>query len=59
MQQILYLLKAGTSQNTPKPAETTQKLLKRPKKLRNNAQFQNWGNPEFSSSFRCSKFEPK
>ena len=49
-----YLLKP--SQKDPKPAKTTQKNSET---TRNDPKFQNWGNPDFSTSFRFSNFEPK
>ena len=48
-------MRPKTSQNKPKPAETTQKS----KTTRNDPKFQNWGNLEFSTTFRFSNFEPK
>ena len=48
-----YLLKPETSQNNPKPAKTTQKNCET---TWNDPKFQNWGNMEFSTSFRFSNF---
>ena len=41
---------AETSQNNPKPAETTQKKLENDPKP---PKFQNWGNLEYSNRFRA------
>ena len=45
-----------TSQNNPKPEKATPKNCET---TRNEPNFQNWRNLEFSISFRFSNFEPK
>ena len=53
--EITYLLKPGTSQDEPKPAEASQN---NPKELRNDPKFQNWGNIDFFTS-KFGHFGPK
>ena len=56
------LLKSRTSRSQSKQAEISRNDRKKKKKCettQNDANFKNWGNLEFSTSFGFSNFEPK